>query len=63
MEKITIEYHTQNNRQFSKLLMAAVMKLLKDDGVEMVLISQDDMETGNIFHFAYAGCGGGSNEV
>lgn len=61
MEKIIIEYHAQDNGQFSKLIMAAVMEILNESSVDRVLISQDDSKTGSMTRFAYARCGGNSN--
>ncbi len=63
MNKIIIEYHAQDNRQFSKLIVAAVMEILNESSVDRVLISQDDPKTGSMTRFAYARCGGGPNEI
>ena len=63
MEKIIIEYHAQDNGQFSKLIMAAVMEILNESSVDRVLISLDDTKTGSMTRCAYARCGGRSNGI
>lgn len=63
MDKIIIEYHAQDNKQFSKLIVAAVMEILNESSVDRVLISQDDPKTRHMTRFAYARYGGGTNGI
>lgn len=63
MDRIVIEYQSQDNGHLSKLLLAAVMDVLKQGSVKQVCISQDRQQCGSRRLFAYAGLGGGANGI
>lgn len=61
MDRIIIEYQSPDSRQLSRLVMAAVLSVLKKSNASRVYISQDGTGAGSRSLFAYAG--GGSDGI
>ena len=61
MDKIVIEYQSQDSGQLSRLLIKAVMGILKESGVNEAYIRQDGKGTGSRSRFLFTGFGGGRN--
>lgn len=53
MDKIIIEYQSQNDGQLSKMLLAAVMDVFKCSSAEQVYISQNKQQSGSRIMFTY----------
>lgn len=60
MYKITIQYHAPDNVKLSKLLMAAILKVIEQNSVNRVCVTQENGQHGNRKIFSYAG--GGTND-